>query len=252
MYPSTVDHTLDLFRCLDVNGTQYLYKDMSITCWTGFHADFVLYAAVPAFIVIVVGFPGVVLYQLYKHRKNLTDAKLFMKYKLFYQGLRHDRFYWEICIVGFKICMICINVFMGTFKTVYRVFVGCMLVTVVIILQNTLMPYKDPILNNLESRIYTTSLFMFFCGFFFVFSPSTFIENLIISSIISINVWCMSLWFYLMLRDSKNKILKNISRMFGRMNCISAKDILYGEEEQVKQMEDTQFDDSKRNSKVIS
>lgn len=75
----------------------------------------------PIILIWVVGFPLMGLAILYHYRDRLADDIIIARFGFLYTGLNHKAFYWEIFLHFRKVFMICINVFLTTFKPLYRV-----------------------------------------------------------------------------------------------------------------------------------
>jgi hypothetical protein len=76
---------------------------------------------IPIISLWIVGLPVVALIILLCKRNQLSDDENIARYGFLYTGLNHNAFYWEIMLHFRKVLMICINVFMTTFKPLYRV-----------------------------------------------------------------------------------------------------------------------------------
>lgn len=80
----------------------YLKRDYTVQCWTPEHKYMALSIGVPLISFWVVGFPCIIMYNLWKNRKNLNDKEVVLDYGLFYVGLADHAFFWEILVSNFR------------------------------------------------------------------------------------------------------------------------------------------------------
>jgi hypothetical protein len=73
-------------------------RDFGIECWSSNHMRVVFLLVVPIFLIWVLGFPLITLYNMYKARKELDEPDNIIKYGLFYIGLKDETFFWEIIV----------------------------------------------------------------------------------------------------------------------------------------------------------
>jgi len=121
--PAVTTITFAIYNCVDVfsDGNTYLALDVSLECWTGNHNFYAKNLGIPIISLWIVGLPIVAWFILFRKRNQLSDEGNIARYGFLYTGLSHNAFYWEILLHFRKVLMICINVFMTTFKPLYRV-----------------------------------------------------------------------------------------------------------------------------------
>lgn len=121
--PQVTTITFAIYNCIDVfaDGRSFLAIDMSLQCWAGDHQFYSNRFGVPIIIIWILGLPVSALIILYRKRKALSEDQNMARYGFLYTGLNHTCFYWEILLHFRKVLMICINVFLTTFKPLYRV-----------------------------------------------------------------------------------------------------------------------------------
>lgn len=121
--PTVTTITFAIYNCIDVfsDGDTFLAIDMSLQCWVGDHQYYSNRFGVPIIVIWIVGLPTAALVALYMRRHKLSDEENMQRYGFLYTGLNHSAFYWEILLHFRKVLMICINVFLTTFKPLYRV-----------------------------------------------------------------------------------------------------------------------------------
>lgn len=121
--PTVTSVTFAIYNCIDVfkDGYTYLALDVSQQCWSGDHNYYAKNFGIPVIIIWIVGIPLATFIMLFKKKNSLGDEDNIIKYGFLYTGLNHNAFYWEILLHFRKVLMICINVFLTTFKPLYRV-----------------------------------------------------------------------------------------------------------------------------------
>lgn len=121
--PTVTSITFAIYNCVNVfnDGNTYLALDVSLQCWSGDHNFYAQNLGIPIISLWIVGLPLITWYILFRKRTNLADDENIARYGFLYTGLNHQAFYWEIILHFRKVLMICINVFMTTFKPLYRV-----------------------------------------------------------------------------------------------------------------------------------
>ena len=121
--PTVTSITFAIYNCVNVfnDGKTYLALDVSLQCWSGDHNFYAQNLGIPIIALWIVGLPLVAWYILFRKRASLSDDENIARYGFLYTGLNHQAFYWEILLHFRKVLMICINVFMTTFKPLYRV-----------------------------------------------------------------------------------------------------------------------------------
>lgn len=71
----------------------------------------VYFLGLPMLILYVAGFPFAVLLILVKNRKKLNEPQVLRYFLLLYQGLKHERYYWELVNTFRKFILLFLHVF---------------------------------------------------------------------------------------------------------------------------------------------
>ena len=101
-----------------------MLRDMEIRCWKH---DHILYSAtigIPMLLLWVVGLPLGALFLISRKRDELHDQEQLSKYRILYQGLRDDVYYWEFINILRKTLLISVNAFFSGFDSMYKALVG--------------------------------------------------------------------------------------------------------------------------------
>ena len=89
---------------------------------------------------------------------------------MLYQGLRVERFYWELVNMARKIILLSISVLFSTLSVNYKVLVASTIMIVFLRLQIKLAPYKLKLHNKLEFNEISTGTFTMFTILIFEFA----------------------------------------------------------------------------------
>ena len=126
-HPTLTEKTLSLFKCISIDGRKRLIYDLELVCWEGTHLKWALFFWTPMFVCWVIGIP-VVTVGFLASRRNQVHSKSFNKYFLvLYQGLRKERYFWEICNILRKVTLLSINVFVPENQVFYKAALGILL-----------------------------------------------------------------------------------------------------------------------------
>src|SRR3569833_912727 len=61
IYPTNLKNCIQLFNCVDIEGTMYLRRDLKMICWQSSHKWLVITVGIPIIIVWIIGYPIIVL-----------------------------------------------------------------------------------------------------------------------------------------------------------------------------------------------
>jgi len=116
LHPAITRYASSLFYCIELDdGEFWLYRDLDIRCWTGKHLIWACAIGIPMLLVWVMGAPIAGFVVLYKNRHRLKDPMFFAKYRMIYQGFKHQFFYWEVVNTLRKTFLVITNVFLNMF-----------------------------------------------------------------------------------------------------------------------------------------
>ena len=99
------------------------------------------------FLFWVMGLPVVGFLLIYKHKEELDSADTLAKYRMLYQGLRKDAYYWEFVNVFRKIFLISLNVFLSGYEIGYKPLSALIVMVFALQFQERVSPYKNPVFN---------------------------------------------------------------------------------------------------------
>ena len=96
-----------IFDCTDKgDGIKRLAFDLEQHCYTGNHQTFLFMAAIPGFIVYVIGAPVYLSLILWRVRHRLGDQEVLARYGFLLAGYRRERYYWEMIIMLRRFCVV--------------------------------------------------------------------------------------------------------------------------------------------------
>lgn len=207
--PAITTITFTIYNCIDVfqDGDTFLAVDMSLQCWTGSHDYYSKHYGAPIIAIWILFMPLLALYVLYRNRNQLSNETIMARLGFLYTGLNHNAYYWEILLHFRKVAMICINVFLTTFKPLYRALIGFMLMIVYIEVLQKVQPYQSPEINSLEFNANMAAFATFYGGLFFISSDLPFAVTVILFLIIlAINLYFYYIWITLMFKTRIERI----------------------------------------------
>lgn len=104
---------------------------------------------------------------MFKNRKILDTWEVQRYYLMMYQGLKLNRFYWELVNTIRKVLLLSISAFLSTYSVNYRALIAAMILLVIMRLQQFLLPYKSKMNNYLEFHEIITGSFTIFSTIIF-------------------------------------------------------------------------------------
>ena len=173
-WPTIVEKTLEVMNCEKIGDMYYLEKDVSVICYDSKHYQFLIVSYI-AIILYGIGIPLLGFYLLYKYRYRLYDMQ--NRYdgstplSFLFLGYREKRWYYEFIIMGKKIGLILLSVFLKNFPR-YQIIGASLLVQISFFLHVFLRPYDTitsygMICNKLESISLLSLVMTLSTGLFF-------------------------------------------------------------------------------------
>ena len=115
VHPNLVQFMFNDFNCKNIDGTQRIYLDLEIVCWSSLHTFWSFSVALPAIVVWGLGIPAFAFYLMTKEKTRLNSLETRMKFGFLYNGYKLDYYYWEVIIMYRKIILIFISVFIQNY-----------------------------------------------------------------------------------------------------------------------------------------
>eukprot|EP00347_Sterkiella_histriomuscorum_P012735 403367418 len=243
IHPTITRMTSSLFFCMELDREEYwLQTDLQIKCWGKSHLTWSLGIGIPGIILWVVGIPVLGFIYLQRNQKILDDPIFFEKYKMMYQGLKKEYFYWEFANILRKVFLISVNVFLNLYPNIFKALLSLLTLSIFMRIQSNIQPYKNPVLNQLEKREIMTSIITFFGALYFVNQEiSDTIQSIAFSMIVLVNIWFLALCGYCIFSTTNFRITKIISRYLRKI--IMSEDLV-AQEQQYKRTKNTEIEDN--------
>ena len=147
LHPKLTEQSLAMFRCVEIdNGVSMMRMDTDIECYSSKHLLLCLALAVPTLIIWVITLPVIALVLLFKNIKKGEGNKIKQYTLILYQGLKHDRFYWEFVNTLRKVLLLMSLSLPFTLK----VLVSIIILIISARLQLRLKPYRKSQNNDVE------------------------------------------------------------------------------------------------------
>lgn len=133
VHPSVTSMAVGLFNCYKLdNDETWLYKDLSIWCWDSEHKKYAIGLGAPMIAIWVIGLPFVGFMIVRHYRKKLDDKGVVFKFRMLYQGYRHESYYWEFVNIFRKVAMVFINIFLAIYPPIYKTFVATLTLAIIL------------------------------------------------------------------------------------------------------------------------
>eukprot|EP00347_Sterkiella_histriomuscorum_P022190 403331357 len=223
VHPTITKLTTGLFYCMELEDNEFwLNEDLEIRCWQPEHIAWAIGLGIPLFLIWIVGFPLLGLIYLYKRRLALQDPMIFSRFRILYQGLKNEYFYWDFLNLSIKTFVAFTNVYLNLQPDIFKSLVVLLVIALFLQYQKKTQPYKNPLINQLEYNEYMTILVTFFGSLFFVQDEiDNFIRVLAFVVIIIFNVKFLVLWIYCLIQTFKRyRFVRQVSQIM-RMLILS-------------------------------
>lgn len=160
IHPTLTSYALRMFKCNNIgNGISRVEMDIDTDCWSPQHMKWVYSLGLPMLIIYVAGFPILVFVILFTNRNHLNDPQVLRYFLLLYQGVKHDRYYWELVNTFRKFILLFLHVFIVDEFKVIKAMCGAFILFVCSIMQARLKPYKINVISDL-GKIYNFDYFL--------------------------------------------------------------------------------------------
>jgi hypothetical protein len=217
LHPTLTTTAFGMFQCVQVDeGISFVKIDLNMEWYSADHIIWWCIIAVPMLVVWVFGWPILAFVALFKNRHKLNDAEFQRYFIVLYQGLKDDRFYWELINTGRKVIIVSINVFLSGYQLFYKGASAVILIVVFLRLQIALKPFKLELNNEWELLSYMASLITLFGGLLYVTDVLRLksVDLFAFFVILLINVYFLLFWTYLMLSTyNKYKCVKKLTNI---------------------------------------
>jgi len=108
--------------------------------------------------VYVIPVPALAFIFLYTYRHRLNDPEVAQYMMLLYQGVRTNRYYWELVNTARKVALLVIHIFISAEMKMYKALYGCFLLYIMTMVQQRMRPYKVDLVNRIGKFIISLNL----------------------------------------------------------------------------------------------
>lgn len=166
--------TVSAFQCITIlPGEQWLHEEMSIRCWDQRHSFFAFTTALPALVLWGLGIPALALLLLIKFRKRLEEPRALVMVGFLCRNYKSNLSYWEIITIYRKVCIIFLRAFMISLSPSIQTLTLVLLLTVSVLLQIKLAPFKRVLLNKAELQSLVVIFILAYAGLFYSFGSAS-------------------------------------------------------------------------------
>lgn len=152
-------------------------------------------------LIYAIGFPLVIFIILFRNRKKLNDKKVISYFLLLYQGLKHERYYWELVNTFRKFSLLLIHVLLSDDSKVIKSLLGSVILFLASVVQGRLKPFKIGAVSDLEHREMISSILTLYGGLIFVQESNElqFLSVVIFVMVVVLNMRFWSMWIFCVL-----------------------------------------------------
>jgi len=112
LYPSVSLFSFRVFTCIELDdGRFFLEDDLSVECNTDIHTRFSVGIGIPAMLFYVLGIPCLMMYMVFRERKNLEKPHNMLRLGFLYEGYAQPYWWWEGWVMVRKFTSVILIVF---------------------------------------------------------------------------------------------------------------------------------------------
>ena len=115
-----------------------------------------------------IGFPLLVAIILWRIKNKLSDPSVLQYFILLYQGVRHERYYWELVNMFRKFVLLSLHVFIPDERKILKSLFGSVILFITSVMQARLKPFKINAVSQLEHKEMLSSILTLYGGIIFV------------------------------------------------------------------------------------
>lgn len=229
-HPSLTQYSLRLFKCTDIGGgRQMVEMDITTKWWSPKHIKWIVSLAVPILVIYVIGLPILAFFALYMNRMKLNKPEVIHYILLLYQGLKHERYYWELVNTFRKFILIALQVFITNDFKIMKALLGACIMFILSVLQSRLRPFKIGVISDLEHREFLSSILLLYGGLIFMQDDNNlkFIPVILFIAIILANIRFWILWiFWVTWVYKKYKLVNMMNSWLKKVFCLKVRSTL--------------------------
>lgn len=237
-YVSLTVEAVRIFVCIDLNfkGTtiaSFLQSDTRIRCMGDEHEIWV-YLGGAMLLFYSIGIPTLSFLILFKHRKNLAEVKESLGFVFI--AYTEKAYYWESIVMARKCFFAFVATGLRTVGVELQSLLGLLLLFLFFLLHNSVQPFREALMNKLESRSLITCTLTFFCGPLMFYLERQELQNQseewpnVLRQVVSVAIIVLNIVFvgnilhHLVRGKSKEDFKEMVSNMLRKLPCVSHKE----------------------------
>ena len=215
-HPLITRLSFSFFKCSNaVLGRSFVLADMNVQCGSLYHEDLLLWIAIPAIVLYVLGIPACAFGFLYSRSSELRESRTKEQVGFLYCDYELSHYYWELVVVLRLTAFAATSVLFAD-KPDVQAGLGLLILFVCILAQKGGLPYIDDTLNKVEEFGLIASWLTLYGGTL-LYSPSLDMPTkaVITVAILLINILFAILLLYLLVtsRETINSLSHVKSRL---------------------------------------
>ena len=111
LHPNITEKILSFFKCVTIDDETRMTNDLKMFCWKSTHLKWGFGFFLPMILLWVLGLPILGIIFLTLKRKRLEIITFWQYFLMMYQGLKPNRYYWELCNIIWKVIILLLSVF---------------------------------------------------------------------------------------------------------------------------------------------
>jgi len=156
-----------------------------------------------------------------RSKDKLKEPDMLAKYGFIYKGFKERYYYWEIYIVGRKIAIICVAVFLFQIDRAIQALVCFAIFFLSYRLQELHRPYQTRALNALEVRSLFVGLVTIYCGLFFLTGDMERTTQLILLIVlVGFNLYFLLYWFMRVFESLPSHLKESTPGLYAKLQFL--------------------------------
>ena len=198
MYPLVTRTSFSVFNCMRILPSEWwLRESLGLRCWDAMHSRIAFGAALPSILLWGLGIPISAAILLKRKRRKLRNPIVKAQFGFLYLGFGEKTYYWEFLVLGRKVGLVAVNVFLSSTAPAVQGLLVFSLLSVALGLQLKYAPYFTAELNSLEVRYILVAEITIYCGLFFLSqSLAKGTELVLFTAMVLANTYFVLYWGY--------------------------------------------------------
>jgi hypothetical protein len=203
LHPKLTEQSISVFRWVTIDDEKSRMRiDTKVDWYSNEHLSWCVFLGLPILVVYVIGAPLLALILIAKNIRKSPQNKIRQYFLIFYQGLKHDKFYWEFVNTLRKVFL----VFFLLLSGYSQVLLSTALLVASARLQIKLKPYKNMENSKIELMAITAGIVVLLSSLVFQQEESIgFLNVIAIIFVIVVNLIFIFEWLYKMVLEFEDR-----------------------------------------------